>query len=1526
MNTNKKYAIRKLAVGVASVSIGLFVNNAINDEITTNVGIVGNVAHASESKVIYSNPNPNGDVDAEGTSNNAISKIEVLNETAEKIRLKISIADDFDILKGFKISISNNLEIPFNEVLSFNGEKIGQISNDSPNKIKKPESFQTIDEYYNYLNNLDLSSVSIDKKIAFNDNFKKYNKNRYIEFDVNKVQDKNISLDLLTVKNEIPNEKLQKIIDWKKQLQGVLYLNNKKIHTSDLTTNVKIATMKTQNDIEEIKYDEKKPLKAMGGNPIKIEKTPSYFRLSGVYNITDVSRYYSYNGSIESYIDGKGKNFLKAGTKLRLKLNSNVLTFSNDNKEGDDVLYYSEIAPQLKKTSEIFNGEQILKAEKSNNNKDVFKTIKTHYKKIDKNTYEIEILEDVITENNSLSSQYFNLKDLLYRAEFKDDFLNYLDLNEYKRALQDGSVGKLFGTSSLEIKKPEDTNYTMISKHEVLADPSTSYTFGESSRGTVKVKYVNEDNKEISSLETIAENQPWYNKYEIPKKDIPGYEYISASQPLVDLIMSGEKVVTLTYRSVEKTREIPFNTIYQEDPTKDKGYKETIVKGATGIEGYKDSDSKYKRIIKEKTDEIVKVGTKSTTVTEKLLSPVRYEKDSSREKGQENITVKGKDGSKTTTTTYTVNAKTGEVVSNVGKPVVVEPTETVVKVAAKDKIKTRTLHYGVNYERDDKVAANTPNILKQEGVDGKKITTTSYTVNTKTGEILESNPVEKIVEPKTRIEVVGTKPEDIVTTEKFKRTYIGDETKDKGVTEIVTSGVDGKTVVKRTYSLPDNVPVREEQEAVDNVSVKYNYEFNVAIPHDSEPVVTPPVNEVVKVGTKPVVVYIKEGNKVVKITTTYTVNSTNGGITDSSTRETISEDGAKDKVVTEKLASPIKYEKDSSREKGQENITIKGKDGSKTTTTTYTVNDKTGEVVPNVGKPAVVNPTETVVKVAAKDKIVYSKDGNNVIKETTTYNVNSKTGEITEKTTREVFKENGAKDKVSTEKLPSLVRYEKDGSREKGQENITIKGKDGSKTTTTTYTVNDKTGEVVPNVGKPVVVEPTETVVKVAAKDKIVYSKEGNNVVKETTTYNVNPKTGEITEKTTREVFKENGAKDKVSVEKLPSPVRYEKDGSREKGQENITIKGKDGSKTTTTTYTVNDKTGEVVENVGKPVVVNPTETVVKVAAKDKVSVEKLISPVRYEKDTTREKGQENITVKGKDGSKTTTTTYTVNEKTGEVVENVGKPVVVNPTETVVKVATKDKVVVEKLPSPVRYEKDNSREKGQENITIKGKDGSKTTTTTYTVNPKTGEVVPNVGKSVVVESTETVVKVAAKDKVEVVNKKDGETIKITTSYEVNPKTGEIKEVKKEDLLSKKGIPEVSEESTDFKGGVNPTESIVREDLPELKVALIKDGDGNVLEVIKEDEEPKEIKGYKNTGKTEVDKDGYKVYIYEKEEPKVDKNTPAEPENKVVDKKEKVNKEVINKKEELPKTSTSMLPIVGLFSIFGLRKNKKKDKK
>ena len=71
----------------------------------------------------------------------------------------------------------------------------------------------------------------------------------------------------------------------------------------------------------------------------------------------------------------------------------------------------------------------------------------------------------------------------------------------------------------------------------------------------------------------------------------------------------------------------------------------------------------------------------------------------------------------------------------------------------------------------------------------------------------------------------------------------------------------------------------------------------------------------------------------------------------------------------------------------------------------------------------------------------------------------------------------------------------------------------------------------------------------------------------------------------------------------------------------------------------------------------------------------------------------------------------------------------------------------------------------------------------------------------------------------------------------------------------------------------------------------------------------------------VNKDGYKVYIYEKI--KESKPITQEKENKVDNKENK--KEVSNKKEELPKTSSSMLSTVGLLSIFGVRKNRKKNK-
>ena len=522
----------------------------------------------------------------------------------------------------------------------------------------------------------------------------------------------------------------------------------------------------------------------------------------------------------------------------------------------------------------------------------------------------------------------------------------------------------------------------------------------------------------------------------------------------------------------------------------------------------------------------------------------------------------------------------------------------------------------------------------------------------------------------------------------------------------------------------------------------------------------------------------------------------------------------------------------------------------------------------------------------------------------TTYQVTPITGELTNPTTSEniitpmkpkVVKV-GTKPTETVETLPSPRRYEKDDKREKDQENITVQGRDGSKTTRTTYTVNPDNGEITSNVEEPVIIQPTNTIIKVAAKDKVVYLKDGDNIVKETTVYTVNPENGNITENTTKETFKENGAKDKVIVEKIPASTRFEKDNSREKGQENVITQGKDGTKTTRTTYTVNPETGEVIPHVEKPIIVNPTNTIIKVAAKDKV-----------------------IYLEEGDTIIKEIITYEVNPETGSITENKVK-------ETVKENGLKDKVVVETLPSPMKYEKDSSREKGQDNITVQGKDGSKTTTTTYTVNPKTGEVIPHIEEPIIVEPTSTIIKVAAKDKVEIVNKKDGSVVKEITTYEVNPNTGEITETKKEEVIKNKieyakGEPEILDTTKEFSGGVNPNDAPIVEELPELKVAVIKDNKGNILEVIKENERPKDIQGYKNTGKVEIDKDGYKVYIYEKIE--TQKPTTKEKQLDTSNKEENKKDSIVDKKEELPKTSSSMLATLGLFGAFGIRKNRKK---
>ena len=566
--------------------------------------------------------------------------------------------------------------------------------------------------------------------------------------------------------------------------------------------------------------------------------------------------------------------------------------------------------------------------------------------------------------------------------------------------------------------------------------------------------------------------------------------------------------------------------------------------------------------------------------------------------------------------------------------------------------------------------------------------------------------------------------------------YEKDSTKAKGGSKVTVSGTPGTNTVTTTYTV--------------------NSTDGSLIPHEGKPVIKPSTPTVVKVPAKDEVEYLKEGDDVVKKTTTYAVNVSTGALTPTEKKEIFKQNGAKSKVVVTPIQPSVRYEKDATKAKGEAKITVDGTPGTRTVTTTYTVNPTDGNLIPHEGKPVIKPSTPTVVKVPAKDEIEYLKEGDNVVKKTITYAVNVSTGALTPTEKNEVFKKDGAKSKVVVTPIHPSVRYEKDATKAKGEAKITVAGTPGTRTVTTTYTVNSTDGNLIPHEGKPVIKPSTPTVVKVPAKDEVEYLKEGDDVVKKTTTYAVNASTGALTTTEKKKVFKKDGAKTKVVVTPIEPSIRYEKDATKAKGGAKVTVSGTQGTRTVTTAYTVNPTDGSLITHEGKPIIKPSTPTVVKVPAKDEVEYLK-------EGDDVVEK----------------TTSYEVNASTGDLTPTVRKDIV-SPN------GAKSTVIVKQIEPSVRYEKDATRAKGEANVTTAGTLGTSTVTTTYTVNPADGSLIPHEGQPVIKSSTPTVVKVPAKDEVEYL--KDGDdVVKKTTTYEVNASTGALTPTVRKDIASPNGV-------------------------------------------------------------------------------------------------------------------------------------------
>ena len=227
-----------------------------------------------------------------------------------------------------------------------------------------------------------------------------------------------------------------------------------------------------------------------------------------------------------------------------------------------------------------------------------------------------------------------------------------------------------------------------------------------------------------------------------------------------------------------------------------------------------------------------------------------------------------------------------------------------------------------------------------------------------------------------------------------------------------------------------------------------------------------PTETVVKVAAKDKTEVVIRENEKFEVTTTYMVDSKTGNITEKTSERELPNIDAENievnKKAPEKVVKPeVAKEKEVTPEKVSGEVGSQNKDD-KNVAPEKVVENKTNQ---SKDDKKVTSDTDKVIEPKTTDKVTPSKPVVNEIKEPTTQN----------------------------KPVPSKVVYEKDVTREKGSDNITVKGEDGG------------------------------TVIKVAAKDKVETIRQNGDTIERTTKYNVNLETGKVTEEVTDKLIASNG-------------------------------------------------------------------------------------------------------------------------------------------------------------------------------------------------------------------------------------------------------------------------------------------------------------------------------------------------------------------------------------------------------------------
>ena len=721
--TNKKFSIRKLAVGTASVAIGFSASGTIDstlaNDYTNNYTVNTNT---SNNYTVSTNTSNNYMYNSNNNRNHPLSPEEYTLKQAKDRAIEEIYTYKKLYISGPSSFTAAGEDYEHTKVLDYYIERINNSKNEYDitqllQELKNDEQTK-FNSFLSSLKNLtteDLKelNVTITDKEARNKAFilnELYQIQNIEKDDFNKYREQllkstSVHSDFI---HYVKSDLLQKYLV--KDIYNSNFLSNKNKsdflnviswdgHNSIHLMNYSFNTIKKLSENKDISNAKKEALmteliKAFDYNSGDFN-TDNRIK---VYHLLSVIRSLNEQYEIKNNINNESKleesktipeyelslsnkkviayDFLKGLTYPTLeKLRADII-----NATEEDIYSLSHKASAIKQINSI-------KALNSNDKERYINEILEADLRSDLSSIVGKVLENDIIETSNLSDKHKNrLKEILNSLPqtnyntFSDIISSALAINESKD-LSSEEKEAFFDEFINKYKSPinQDTpslDYETLYKMDVsILINKLSYLTDEDKKLYKEKIFAQKPGLGAAGVGELEYSIGFFTKDKILKSSEYTLEFIKEFDAYKEAVAKNEelrkkKESEPTFDSKTENADVPFETIYKDDNTLDKGTEITETEGINGtkeitttytvINGIRQDNPKVEeKVTKEKVDKVVRRGTKVTSSeTEKSTQNIPFETiykdDNTLDKGTEITETEGINGTKEITTTYTV--------------------------------------------------------------------------------------------------------------------------------------------------------------------------------------------------------------------------------------------------------------------------------------------------------------------------------------------------------------------------------------------------------------------------------------------------------------------------------------------------------------------------------------------------------------------------------------------------------------------------------------------------------------------------------------------------------------------------------------------------------------------------------------------------------------------------------------------------------------------------------------------------------